>query len=89
MAHRIVKRTELSSNVAMAYLAILQKQGKLPQAIEWLDSVLVANPKQFGLRLIYARLLAEVQRYVDYALAHAGNESGVNLGWLGDRKSVV
>ena len=30
-----------------------------------------------------ARLLAEVQRYVDYALAHAGNESGVNLGWLG------
>ena len=60
---RIVKHTELSSNVAMAYLAILQKQGKLPQAIDWLDSALATNPKQFGLRLIYARLLADANRY--------------------------
>ena len=30
-----------------------------------------------------ARLLRDVQFYVEYALAHAGNESGVNLGWLG------
>ncbi|MBK6657299.1 MAG: tetratricopeptide repeat protein [Proteobacteria bacterium] len=66
--NRIVKRTELSSNVAMAYLAILQKQGKLPQAIDWLDSVLAANPKQFGLRLIYARLLADANRYEDARL---------------------
>ncbi|MCC6709187.1 MAG: tetratricopeptide repeat protein [Gammaproteobacteria bacterium] len=66
--NRIVKRTELSSNVAMAYLAILQKQGKLPQAIEWLDSVLAANPKQFGLRLIYARLLADANRYEEARL---------------------
>ncbi len=66
--NRIVKRTELSSNVAMAYLAILQKQGKLPQAIEWLDSVLAANPKQFGLRLIFARLLADANRYEEARL---------------------
>lgn len=65
---RIVKHTELSSNVAMAYLAVLQKQGKLPQAIDWLDSVLAANPKQFGLRLIYARLLADANRYEEARL---------------------
>ena len=66
--NRIVTRTELSSNVAMAYLAVLQKQGKLPQAIDWLDSVLAANPKQFGLRLIYARLLADANRYEEARL---------------------
>ncbi len=68
---RIVKHTELSSNVAMAYLAILQKQGKLPQAIEWLDSSLATNPKQFGLRLIYARLLADANRYEEARLQFA------------------
>ena len=66
--NRIVKHTELSSNVAMAYLAILQKQGKLPQAVEWLDSALATNPKQFGLRLIYARLLADANRYEEARL---------------------
>lgn len=66
--NRIVTRTELSSNVAMAYLAVLQKQGKLPQAIDWLDSVLAANPTQFGLRLIYARLLADANRYEEARL---------------------
>ena len=66
--NRIVKHTELSSNVAMAYLAILQKQGKLPQAIAWLDSALATNPKQFGLRLIYARLLADANRYEEARL---------------------
>ena len=65
---RIAKHTELSSNVAMAYLAILQKQGKLPAAIDWLDSVLASNPKQFGLRLIYARLLADANRYEEARL---------------------
>jgi tetratricopeptide (TPR) repeat protein len=60
---RIAERTELSSNVAMAYLAVLQKQDKLPQAISWLEHILGVNPKQFGLRLIYARLLADANRY--------------------------
>ncbi|MGE0485183.1 MAG: tetratricopeptide repeat protein [Gammaproteobacteria bacterium] len=60
---RVVERTELPSNVAMAYLAVLQKQDKLNEAIEWLDELLAVNPKQFGLRLIYARMLAEANRY--------------------------
>jgi tetratricopeptide (TPR) repeat protein len=60
---RIAERTELSSNVAMAYLAVLQKQDKLSDAVEWLDHILSINPKQFGLRLIYARLLADANRY--------------------------
>lgn len=30
-----------------------------------------------------ARLLKDVQFYVEYALAHAGTQPGVNLGWLG------
>lgn len=60
---KIAEREELSSNVAMAYLAVLQKQDKLGEAIEWLDDILAINPKQFGLRLIYARLLADANRY--------------------------
>lgn len=61
--NRIVEHTELSSNVAMAYLAVLQKQDKLAEAIGWLEHVLSVNPKQFGLRLIFARLLADANRY--------------------------
>ena len=61
--NRIVKHTELNTNVVMAYLSVLQKQGKLPQAIGWLESVLAVKPHQFGLRLIYARLLADANRY--------------------------
>ena len=61
--NRIVKHTELSSNVAMAYLAVLQKQDKLPEAIDWLEHMLSLNPEQFGLRLILARLLADANRY--------------------------
>ncbi len=61
--NRIVERTELSSNVAMAYLAVLQKQDKLAEAVGWLEHVLSINPKQFGLRLIFARLLADANRY--------------------------
>ena len=60
---RIVQRTELNNNVAMAYLAVLQEQERLPEAIEWLEHVLGINPKQFGLRLIYARLLADARHY--------------------------
>ena len=66
--NRIVKHTELPPNVVMAYLAVVQKQGKLPQAIEWLDAALATNPKQFGLRLIYARLLADANRYEEARL---------------------
>ena len=60
---RIATHTELSSSVAMAYLAVLQKQDKLPEAIEWLERMLRLNPQQFGLRLILARLLADANRY--------------------------
>lgn len=57
--NRIAAQTELSSNIVMAYLAVLQKHGKLDGAIDWLKQVLDLNPKQSGLRLILARLLAD------------------------------
>ncbi len=60
---RVAERTELGSNVAMAYLAVLQEQDKLSEAVDWLEHILAVNPKQFGLRLIYARLLADANRY--------------------------
>lgn len=65
---RIAEQTELSSNVAMAYLAVLQKDGKVNVAIDWLDSILAINPGQFGIRLIYARMLAEANRYEEARL---------------------
>ena len=61
--NRIVQHTELSSSVAMAYVAVLQKRDKLPEAIDWLEEMLSLNPQQFGLRLILARLLADANRY--------------------------
>ncbi|MCZ6773199.1 MAG: tetratricopeptide repeat protein, partial [Proteobacteria bacterium] len=61
--NRIVEHTELSSTIVMAYLAVLQKRDKLPEAIDWLQDILSVNPKQFGLRLIFARLLADANRY--------------------------
>ncbi|MCZ6895235.1 MAG: tetratricopeptide repeat protein, partial [Gammaproteobacteria bacterium] len=61
--NRIVEHTELSSTIVMAYLAVLQKRDKLPEAVGWLEHVLSINPKQFGLRLIFARLLADTNRY--------------------------
>lgn len=73
---RIVARTELNSNVAMAYLAVLQKQGKVNEAIGWLDELLSVNPEQFGVRLIYARMLAEANRY---------EEARVQFGVLSDQ----
>src|SRR5690606_28790538 len=72
----IVASTELSSNVAMAYLAVLQKQGKMAEGIAWLDHLLSINPEQFGLRLIYARMLAEANRY---------EEARVQFGVLSDQ----
>ncbi|MEX2480687.1 MAG: tetratricopeptide repeat protein [Gammaproteobacteria bacterium] len=72
----IVASTELSSNVAMAYLAVLQKQGKMAEGIAWLDDLLSINPQQFGLRLIYARMLAEANRY---------EEARVQFGVLSDQ----
>ena len=80
---RIATHTELNANVVMAYLAVLQKQGKLPQAITWLDSLLANNPHQFGVRLIYARLLADANRYeearVQFTLLAAGAADNTDI----------
>jgi len=61
--NRIAEHTELSANIVMAYLAVLQKHEKLDEAVVWLKKVLKLNPQQFGLRLILARLLADANLY--------------------------
>ena len=51
--------------VVGAYLGVLQKQGQIAAAINWLETVLQQRPKLDDLRLLYARMLAEARRYDD------------------------
>ncbi len=60
---RLVTRADISPNMAMAYMAVLQKQGLLPEAVGFLEQALARTPGEFGLRLLFARLLAEAERF--------------------------
>jgi tetratricopeptide (TPR) repeat protein len=44
---------------------VLQQQGEEATAVEWLEQVLAKSKDDFDLRLIYARLLADLKRYDD------------------------
>lgn len=55
-------------SMALAYLGILQKQGDGDAAATWLGTVLAQRPEDFDLRLVYARLLADMKRYADARL---------------------
>lgn len=60
---QLVTAADINPNIAMAYMAVLQKQGLLPEALGFLEVALARTPDEFGLRLLYARLLADAERY--------------------------
>jgi tetratricopeptide (TPR) repeat protein len=68
---RLVERVDVNPNLALAYMAVLQKQGAGADGIVFLEKALVRTPDDFGLRLLYARLLADLQRYEQARLQFA------------------
>ena len=60
---RIIEAGDADTNIAMAYIALLQKFDKSRAALNWLESAIERRPDDTGLRLIYARLLADSNRY--------------------------
>lgn len=60
---RVVAMGQVSTPVALSYVALLQQQGELNLAVSWLEENLKQRPEDFELRLIYARLLADARRY--------------------------
>jgi tetratricopeptide (TPR) repeat protein len=60
---RVLESGTLNSNIAVAYVAFLQKQDKTLLAFKWLEQVIAKNSDDTSLRLLYARLLADSGRY--------------------------
>ena len=62
---QLVAKADINPTIALAYVAALQKQGELKEALKFLEKALQRTPEEFGLRLLYARLLAEADRFDD------------------------
>jgi tetratricopeptide (TPR) repeat protein len=60
---KLVGRVDINPNLALAYMAVLQKQNAGGDGIAFLEKALQRTPDEFGLRLLYARMLADLQRY--------------------------
>jgi tetratricopeptide (TPR) repeat protein len=60
---RLVERVDINPNLALAYMAVLQKQNAGADGVTFLEKALKRTPDEFGLRLLYARMLADLQRY--------------------------
>ena len=63
--NKLVGAVEIKANLALAYVGMLQKAGKTPVALGFLERALKRSPDDFGLRLLYARLLTDGRRYED------------------------
>ena len=59
---RVTNLGALDANLAVAYIALLQKHNRTSEAITWLKDRVQATSDE-GLRLVYARLLADAGRY--------------------------
>lgn len=62
---RLLASGQMDAAVAQSYLLVLQQQGDTAGALAWLKEVLDRRPDDFELRLMYARLLADVRRFDD------------------------
>ena len=60
---RLVSKTDINPNLALAYVALLQKQGKAAVGVNFLERALKRAPEDLGLRLLYARLLADDRQF--------------------------
>ena len=55
-----------NDNAAMSYISILQRQGRTNDALAWLEGTLEKRKNNdFNLRMAYARLLTDAQRFDD------------------------
>ena len=55
-----------NDNAAMSYISILQRQGHTNEALTWLEHTLAKRKdNDFNLRMAYARLLTDAQRFED------------------------
>jgi tetratricopeptide (TPR) repeat protein len=54
-----------NQNAITSYVSILQKQGESNTAVGWLEKSLEGNDDDFNLRMIYARLLTDIQQFDD------------------------
>lgn len=62
---QLVAKADISPNMALAYVAALEKQGMVAEALRFLERALKRTPHEFGLHLLYARMLAEADRFND------------------------
>ena len=60
--NRVAGLKALDANLAVAYISLLQKNNRNPEAIAWLRNH-VQGTEDEGLRMVYARLLADAGQY--------------------------
>ena len=60
---RLVGKTGINPNLALAYVALLQKQGQAAAGVDFLERALKRSPEDLGLRLLSARLLADDRQF--------------------------
>ena len=54
---------QAEENAAMAYVAVLNQQGREDESLTWLEKELGKNEDNFNLRIFYARLLTDLKRF--------------------------
>ncbi|MGR8946434.1 MAG: tetratricopeptide repeat protein [Gammaproteobacteria bacterium] len=59
---RVAELDALDTNLAVAYISLLQKQNRTPEALTWLRDH-VSQTRDSGMRMVYARLLADAGKY--------------------------
>lgn len=77
---RIVELNAASTGRIVAFVSLLQKEGDLARAVNWMRVAVDSEPGAHELRLLYARLLGEANRFDEarrqfehLADAHPGN----------------
>ena len=59
---RVADLDALDANLAVAYVSLLQKHKRTPEALSWLKEHIAKAPDS-GIRMVYARLLADAGQY--------------------------
>ncbi|MEM7465377.1 MAG: tetratricopeptide repeat protein [Pseudomonadota bacterium] len=59
---RVAELEALDANLAVAFVSLLEKHNRTPEAISWLKSQVESRPDN-GIRMVYARLLADAGQY--------------------------
>ena len=62
---RLIEKADVKPAIALAYVDALQKEGRREEALSFLERALARTPGEYGLRLLKARLLGELNRFED------------------------